>query len=300
MNSSNAIKFLLLATGGIYCFFSSAITMTFAQAINPELTACSDGVPEGSHGALSLDSFRDVRRNRCLVTIKQKIEEEDSITHSRGFSITAAGLLMIQNHYGTDDTYSRTTDARYFFLFPRTGVPVFDLTNPDKVIVRTGQREFQFDSTSGKILSITGVEFTESEINRENKGGVEITSFDGILLDAGYGAGSPSFEKPKKKSTFRDKNGVTCKVTNSEIFEYQYRFNTDTGKEDLIDTQLKFRTDAELAKFLSEHKTCKKLDVSSLLPAEEKPKDCIFLETNSEELDQLARIATQIFATISH
>lgn len=129
------------------------------------------------------------------------------------------GALMVFNSFGNgpDSTH---TGARVFYFFPRHQVPAFQATQ-QSVEVSTSHKNltFFFDLENGRILGATNARIKEAtDIFPGNEGGIEILSFQGLLLDSGFKMGSDPTADLNRTSTFRDENNQTCTVKNSDIF----------------------------------------------------------------------------------
>ncbi len=176
------------------------------------------------------DICRDMRENHgdfkytrqffapeaCFLSVKKDFVP-DMVYRSLIFRET--GALMIFNSFGNgpESTY---TGARVFYFFPRQQVPAFHATG-QAVEVSTSHKNltFFFDLESGKILSASNARIKEAaDIVPENDGGIEILSFQGLLLDSGFKMGSDPTADLARSSTFRDENNQTCTVKNSDIF----------------------------------------------------------------------------------
>lgn len=160
----------------------------------------------------------------------------------RAYSFFSNGLLMVFSSYGDgEDSNPNLTSAREFYFFPRTGALSLDM-NPGagtvSVVMADGGR-VRIDPATAQLASLERGSVTVSpRIDPADRGGVEITSYAGLMLDAGFRMGESPSGRPKADSAFRDAFGHLCTVKNTEIFAYA------NG-----DHELKF-TDAQLSAFL--------------------------------------------------
>jgi hypothetical protein len=105
-----------------------------------------------------------------------------------------------------------------------------------------------FDPATAQIAKFDRGDVTVSpSLDRSAQGGVEISGYQGLILDAGFRLGELPSGQPNARSIFRNAQGQTCTVTNSEIFD-----------ESNGDSVFKF-DDAALSKFLKTR--CPALDV---------------------------------------
>ena len=142
----------------------------------------------------------------------------------RDYLMTNHGLFMVFNSYGPGET-SKTTGAREFYFFPRqeekTLEAIYDEGRQEVTVKVTDDLFFVFDSKTAQIKGLSkGSVSVDPDVNKNNAGGVEIKSFDGLWLDVGFSMGHSPSERAKFKSTFTDNFGRTCGVVNKNIFDY--------------------------------------------------------------------------------
>ncbi|MBI2386803.1 MAG: hypothetical protein HYV14_12410 [Elusimicrobia bacterium] len=176
---------------------------------------------------------------KCYVSIGSMLVT-DLIYRSYGFF--SNGLLMVFNSYGDgEDNNPNLTSAREFYFFPRTGALSLEMDKTAgtvSVVMADGGRVV-IDPATSQIASLDrGSVVVAPRIDPADRGGVEITSYQGLMLDAGFRMGESPAGRPKADSTFRDAFGHLCTVKNTEIFAYA------NG-----DHELK-HTDAQLSAFL--------------------------------------------------
>lgn len=176
---------------------------------------------------------------KCYVSIGSMLVT-DLIYRSYGFF--SNGLLMVFNSYGDgEDNNPNLTSAREFYFFPRTGALSLEMDKTAgtvSVVMADGGRVVINPETSQIASLERGSVMVAPRIDPADRGGVEITSYAGLMLDAGFRMGESPAGRPKADSTFRDAQGHLCTVKNTEVFAYA------NG-----DHELK-HTDAELKAFL--------------------------------------------------
>jgi hypothetical protein len=140
----------------------------------------------------------------------------------RDYAFFDDGLMMVFNSYG-DSNAPDMTSARAFYFFPHSGAPVLTMDPKAGTVTVTmsdGARAF-FDPATAQVSGLErGSVTVASRIDRADRGGVEIPTYNGLLLDAGFRLGGLPSAKPQGNSTFRDAKGATCTVRNDEIFVY--------------------------------------------------------------------------------
>ena len=205
----------------------------------------------GSEGVLSWQRMR-LRNGNCSVYIRPS--ETDDMSY-RGLSFGSNGGFLVFNQIGSDP---RNNGSRLFYLFPRSQeVPsVNSLPELGEVAVRTGAGALIRFSTQSGHISHTSPDLSiqvASEITASNRGGIEITSWSGIILDLGFTMHEqPFYKRPTGRAIFRDARGGVCTVQNRDIFDYS---NVDEPRFRLTD-------DGLVRAFLSQR--CASLDLSSL------------------------------------
>ncbi|KYG68929.1 hypothetical protein AZI87_06800 [Bdellovibrio bacteriovorus] len=141
----------------------------------------------------------------------------------RDHLFTSEGMFMVFNSFGPGDE-SQTTGAREFYLFPRN-TEAFSYEWKDDtrelIVTHVTGDKFVFESKKARLKSITRANVIVADyVEPSNRGGIEITNFQGIILDGGFKLGSPPTSNSNASSVFRDVNNTSCSVKNSELFKY--------------------------------------------------------------------------------
>jgi hypothetical protein len=187
----------------------------------------------------------------CVVQITPRQKPE---MRYRDFWIDERGRFLVFVSVPGDDL-DKATGTRTYFLFPRKQVPSFKLREDGNIslYLSTGQ-ESVFSGLDSHLVSFPG-EFTEDNaVNLENQGGLELKSFQGIRLDAGWMVGSQSYKDPQGHSIFSDAHNQKCEIRNDEFFFYESMYYNEPN--------LRFPDDASLAEFLKNR--CPNIDLASL------------------------------------
>lgn len=141
----------------------------------------------------------------------------------RSYVFFSDGLLMVFSSYGDGEGNPNMTSAREFFFFPRRVAP--DLAMDPKagtvsVRMSDGGRA-DFDPATAQLSGFErGAVAVSPKIDPALRGGVEIPRYAGLMLDAGFRLGESPSGRPAAESTFRDAEGRTCTVKNSDLFSY--------------------------------------------------------------------------------
>lgn len=142
----------------------------------------------------------------------------------RGYSFFSDGLLMVFSSYGDgEDSNPNLTSAREFYFFPRVGAMALEMDKAAGVVsvVMSNGGRVHIEPATAQLRSLDRGSVTVSpKIDPAERGGVEITSYSGLVLDAGFRLGESPSGRPNADSTFRDALGVQCTVKNSELFTY--------------------------------------------------------------------------------
>ena len=152
----------------------------------------------------------------------------------RDYLFSSSGLFMVFNSYGPGDE-AKTTAAREFYMFPRTASTFkaqWDDENRELKVTHVTGDHFVFNYKRANLKSITRANITVApDIVLANRGGIEITNFQGLILDGGFKQGSAPTGNSNGTSVFKDATGKTCSVKNAEVFKYNsqgdviFRFN---------------------------------------------------------------------------
>lgn len=167
----------------------------------------------------------------------------------RNYLFTSDGNLMVFNSFGWGDD-SGSTGARDFYMFPRRLTKATYQWNDEarhlEVTDVTGGKLY-FDYENAELVRMDKGQVTvDPKVHPNNKGGVEIRSYRGLLLDIGWAVGRSPTQNPSGWAVFRDQQGQSCRVQNREIFRYG------------SDGDVFFRySDGALARYLA--KTCPKI-----------------------------------------
>jgi hypothetical protein len=142
----------------------------------------------------------------------------------RGYSIFSDGLLMVFSSYGDgEDSNPNLTSAREYFFFPRrAGLELrMDKAGGTVSVRMTDGGVLHINPATAQISSLERGSVTISpRVDASERGGVEITSYAGLVLDAGFRMGESPSGRPDADSTFRDAQGHLCTVKNRELFDY--------------------------------------------------------------------------------
>lgn len=138
----------------------------------------------------------------------------------RSYTFYSGGLLMAFSSYGPGDDVARLTSAREFYFFPRLQEPVLDPAAGVVAVTGVDGRRVGFDAATAQVASLDGDVSVSPVVDPSVRGGVEITRYAGLLLDAGYRQGGQPTGRKNGNSTFRAPQGQTCTVANTEVFAY--------------------------------------------------------------------------------
>lgn len=141
----------------------------------------------------------------------------------RDHLFTSDGLFMVFNSYGKGPD-AETTGAREFYMFPR---PLnkfsYEWVNDTQelIVTHVTGEKFIFDARKARLRSMTKAKVVVADyVEKTNRGGVEISDYQGLILDGGFQMGRPPTANSGGTSVLKDINGKTCAVKNSEIFKY--------------------------------------------------------------------------------
>lgn len=188
-----------------------------ASAFAQQAEFCPERVER--HGSIQLEQSLSTDKATCLLSI-HNFKQEGLIY--RDYLLTSTGDLMIFNSYG-DGPESSTTGAREFFLFPRPNKSIsYKWNDEDRRLeildANGGMSYYDYEDAQITFMSHGTVKVAPQVVDT-NKGGVEISQFQGLLLDVGFTKGRAPSQVSSAYSTFTDQAGTSCKVKNLDIFK---------------------------------------------------------------------------------
>lgn len=141
----------------------------------------------------------------------------------RNYLFTSDGNLMIFNSFGWGDD-SSSTGARDFYMFPRPQIKATYQWNDEarhlEVTDVTGGKSYFSYETAELIQMEKGQIFVDPKVHPDNRGGVEIRNYQGLILDIGWSIGRSPTQNPSGWATFTDSQGQTCRTQNRHLFSY--------------------------------------------------------------------------------
>lgn len=142
----------------------------------------------------------------------------------KAYTIFDDGLLMVFSSYGDgEDSNPNLTSAREFWFFPRRAALTLnmDKTAGTMSVVMADGGVLTIDTQTAQPKSLDrGAVTVSPRVDPAERGGVEITSYAGLVLDGGFRMGESPTGRPNADSTFRDAQGHLCAVKNNELFAY--------------------------------------------------------------------------------
>lgn len=187
---------------------SSKATASACPAVAPQVIGGTQGYADTIQGT------------ECFVSI----DPENTLSMIyRDYAFFSDGMMMVFNSYGPQEGPTMTS-ARQYYFFPRTGLPQLkmDAKAGTVAVIMTNGGRATFNPATAQIAALDRGDVTVSpSLARSARGGVEITHYRGLLLDAGFRLGELPSGLPNGQSTFYTAAGQTCTVTNSEIFVYK-------------------------------------------------------------------------------
>lgn len=191
------------------------------QASAADMTSCPDKVER--RGSIQIQQYL-TGSNVCFFSVGN---HKTMGGVYRNYLFTSDGELMIFNSYGWGDD-SSSTGAREFFFFPRSSSISYNWNDESRQLEVTAVSgdQFFFDYDEAQLTSMSkGQVQIASEVRKDNKGGVEILNYQGLLMDGGFKVGSAPTTSRNATSTFKDATGGTCTLKNSALFTYESNGN---------------------------------------------------------------------------
>lgn len=167
----------------------------------------------------------------------------------RDYLFSSDGVFLVFNSLNESED-SQATAAREFYFFPRlNGAPTYTWNEAERRLEVTGTNGdvFYFDYETAQITGMgRGQVSVSPDIKKENRGGVEILNYKGLVLDAGFAIGHSPTSVSSGPAVFRSQNGNQCHLVVRDLFE------TKASQ----DVEFKY-SDADLVPFL--HSRCPQL-----------------------------------------
>lgn len=141
----------------------------------------------------------------------------------RDYLFSEDGKLLVFNSFGDGDEGSATA-AREFMFFPRRfKYPQFyfnDQARKLEVISVNGD-VYYFDYETTHLVSMTAGNIKVSDqVKPSNRGGVEISNYQGLKLEVGFRIGGSPSSNLSNNAAFTDIQGNQCSVKVGEVFKY--------------------------------------------------------------------------------
>lgn len=241
------------------------IGVLMTQVVQAQEQECAWGNSVFENAVVSQYYFSDT--DNCGVSVRHK----GKYPIYRSYAFYSSGLFSIFNSYDRGEGV-HSTGARNFFFFPRVHrVHWSHQVDQKQVTIRLAKSSVYFSTDKVVVSASAGAKIDEdTKVHPENDGGVEIQSYWGIYLDAGFAFGHASYQDKNKISKFVDHRGNECEVQNYEIFDYIYG-EDERGNVFLDEVVLKFAPhwksnqvadESELRAYLG--RRCTQLDLSYL------------------------------------
>ena len=187
----------------------SAASVSACPRVNPSHVDGTQGYADGFSSGLCYISIGPMSTTNLIY---------------RGYAFFSDGLMMVFSSYGDgEDDNPNLTSAREFRFFPRTGAMALrmDKTAGTVEVTMSDGGGVVFDPATAQVRSLERGSATVSpRVDPVERGGVEITSYAGLMLDGGFRMGESPAGRPEADATFRDANGHLCTVKNKELFSY--------------------------------------------------------------------------------
>lgn len=161
--------------------------------------------------------------DRCQLGIQQSRQG----SFNRQYIIGAAGQFDVFVNMG-DGPLSETTGGRNYRFWPKANwsrqrfknadgsVSVFPSWASEPVIFQKGEAK--------DIRSMPGIRVRLQKVTKVNKGGIDLEPLPNsgtLMLSGGYQQGTYPFAIRNRSSTFYDDRRASCKIPNTELFDYE-------------------------------------------------------------------------------
>ena len=203
----------------ISCLFLP--TLTFAA----DATSCKDTVDRRANIQIQI-LFSEKSKN-CFLTVTSL--KKPTMVY-RDYLFSSDGNFLVFNSLSEGEEVDSTA-AREFYLFPRmNSAPTYQWNDGQRrlEVTPTNGDVFYFDYDTAQINGMgRGQVIVSAEIKKENRGGVEILNYQGLVLDAGFAVGHSPSAVSSGAALFQSSNGNQCNLLNRDLFKV-------SGTQDII------------------------------------------------------------------
>ena len=196
-------------------FLGLGLSISASQTWAADATTCPSKLEQ--HGSIQVQ--QDLSGNDICFLSVGNFKTTGGIY--RNYLFTSDGEFMVFNSYGWGED-STSTGAREFFFFPRSSNLSHKWNSETRQLEVTSASgdQFFFDYEEAQLVGASKGEVKLiSEVRKDNKGGVEINKYQGLLLDGGFKVGSAPTGNRTGNSVFKDAAGTTCTVKNNVLFK---------------------------------------------------------------------------------
>lgn len=148
----------------------------------------------------------------------------------RDYSFGNTGGILVFSNYGEFDGQHRFGTREFFFLPKKNAFPDY-VWNDEKqeleIIMTSGDRAiFRYDTAELQAIE-NAVINVNNDLHPRSKGGLEILSYKGIVIDTGFSLDRLNSQNQIFLSTITDSQSRTCKISNRSLFKYYSNGNVD-------------------------------------------------------------------------
>ena len=224
---------------------SLAVILKSVNSFATDASTCKDTVEKRAN--IQLQVLFSAQERSCFLTVTP-LDSYKTLTY-RDYLMSDEGILLVFNSLNSSEN-NDSTAAREFYFFPRLRPNPTYLWNDQErrlEVTHTNGDTFYFDYDTAQIKAMgRGQVVVAAEIKKENRGGVEILNYKGLVLDVGFAIGHSPSEVGSGAAQFTDYFGKNCHTLNREVF-------VTTPSQDV---RFKF-SDTELVPFIK--KSCPQL-----------------------------------------
>ncbi len=200
--------------------------------------------------------FRQDHHAGVQVTVNYKcqlgIQQSRQGSFNRQYIMGAGGKFDVFVNMGAGPL-SETTGGRNYIFWPKANWTRQRTENPDgsvSVSPSWASEPVVFQNSKIKdIRSMPGIRVRLEKVTKVNKGGVDLEPLPNsgtLMLSGGYQRGNYPFAIRNRSSTFYDDRRVSCKIPNTELFDYEFESDGRTVNRYFF----KYSSDQALRSFL--------------------------------------------------
>lgn len=239
-------------------FLTTAAWANSCKSDDQANSECCDFFKSKNHTKTSRISTLD--QSVCTVSVYNG----NSDTSYRRFGFASDGQVSIFMQPGGNK--QKLNSSQSYLIFPFGEIPVVKYNADEKLNIKSGSGQlWTFNTQNSLPIALEGCKLSVSPNFSLRDSGIKIQSCENhLVIETPVEVGGEYIAYPEKTLTVRDPNLKSCRIKNSDIYEYKKTgssFRDKLGR--YFNMKVKFKSNREMG--LKLKKICPHLDVSMML-----------------------------------